>query len=55
MLGRNRDADTTTTTDERARFDDVEDTQVVSRDEAAGVDEEQARRDRFGGINWGAG
>jgi hypothetical protein len=55
MLGRNRDSDTTTATDERARFDDVEDTRVVSRDEAAGVDEEQARRDRFGGVNWGAG
>jgi hypothetical protein len=54
MLGRNHDSDTATTTDERSRHD-PEDTRVVSRDETAGVDGEQARRDRFGGINWGAG
>jgi hypothetical protein len=54
MLGRNHDSDAATTTDERSRHD-VEDTRVVPRDEAAVVDGEQARRDRFGGINWGAG
>jgi hypothetical protein len=54
MLGRNHDSDTATTTDERSRHD-PEDTRVLSRDETAGVDGEQARRDRFGGINWGAG
>jgi hypothetical protein len=69
MLGRKHDSDTTSvdTHDrvhddtghvERARYDDVDrtdDTQVVSREEAATVDPEHARRERFGGINWGAG
>jgi hypothetical protein len=54
MLGRNHDSDAATTTDERSRHD-AEDTRVVPRDETAVVDGEQARRDRFGGINWGAG
>ena len=55
MLGRQHDSDATTTTDERLRHDDADDTRVVSRDEAVAVDGEQVRRDRFGGINWGAG
>ena len=40
---------------QRHDIDRTDDTQVVSRDETATVDPEQARRDRFGGINWGAG
>ena len=40
---------------QRHDIDRTDDTQVVSRDETAAVDPEQARRDRFGGINWGAG
>lgn len=60
-MGRNDDTSTSATstgTTDRWRHDDVhdDDTRVVPRDEATtGVDEEQVRRDRFGGINWGAG
>ena len=59
MLGRKThdDTDQTTATDTRGRYDD--DTHVADHrdtsDSAPAVDGEQLRRDRFGGINWGAG